>query len=160
MRGCAGGVARSDYRGAKPAPPACPRGPAHVLLDTRASARILDSMAQDLETLQEQAAQLSTAIQALTSLTRTPQERLDRAISYFSRTFRDEPTGSAHAAWRRIYEAIGDPPVGTTLAVRIDTLKPEEREAISQALFELHAEIQRTCWEAERTAAAAATTGA
>jgi hypothetical protein len=111
-----------------------------------------------LEALQEQAAQLATAVQALTSLTRTPQERLDRAISYFGRTFRDEPTGPANAPWRRIYEAIGDPPVGTTLAVRIDSLSPEEREAITAALFELHAEIQKTCWEAERTAALAAET--
>ena len=117
-------------------------------------------MAQDLETLQFQAEQLATALQALTSLTRTPQERLDRAISHFGRTFRDEPGGAAHKAWRRIYEAIGDPPVGTTLAVRIDTLTNDEREAVTQALFELHAEIQRTCWEAERTAALASTTGA
>ncbi|MGH7893462.1 MAG: hypothetical protein ACREQL_02285, partial [Candidatus Binatia bacterium] len=112
--------------------------------------------AQDLETLQFQAEQLATAVRALTSLTRTPQERLDRAISYFSRSFRDDPTGHVFALWRRIYKAIGDPPVGTTIAVKLDSLTPEELENISQTLVELAAEIQKTCWEAERTAAAAA----
>jgi hypothetical protein len=117
---------------------------------------MLDAMGQpSLETLQYQAEQLTTAMQALTSLTRTPQERLDRAISYFSRTFRDDPTGHAFALWRRIYKAIGDPPVGTTLAVRLDTLTPEEQETISQSICELQAEIQKTCWEAERLAAEA-----
>jgi hypothetical protein len=111
-----------------------------------------------LEDLRYQAEQLTTAVQALTSLTRTPQERLDRALSYFTRTFRNDPTGSAFALWRRIYKAIGDPPLGTTVAVKIDILSPEERDTIAQALCDLQAEIQKTCWEAERTAAAAATT--
>ena len=106
----------------------------------------------DLETLRYQTEQLTTAVQALTSLTRTPQERLDRALSYFTRTFRDDPSGHAFALWRRIYKAIGDPPLGTTVAVRIDLLTAEEQETVSQALCELQAEIQKTCWEAERTA--------
>jgi hypothetical protein len=110
----------------------------------------------DLETLQFQTEQLTTAVQALTSLTRSPQERLDRALSYFTRTFRDDPSGHAFALWRRIYKAIGDPPVGTTVAVKVDLLTDEERETIAQALCELQAEIQKTCWEAERTAALAA----
>jgi hypothetical protein len=110
----------------------------------------------DLETLQFQNEQLTTAVQALSSLTRTPQERLDRALSYFTRTFRDDPIGHAFAIWRRIYKAIGDPPIGTTVAVKIDLLSEEERETIAQAICELQAEIQKTCWEAERTAAAAA----
>ena len=110
----------------------------------------------DVETLQFQNEQLTTAVQALTSLTRTPQERLDRALSYFTRTFRDDPCGHAFAIWRRIYTAIGDPPIGTTVAVKIDLLTEEEREIIATALCELQAEIQKTCWEAERTAAAAA----
>jgi hypothetical protein len=110
----------------------------------------------DLETLQFQTEQLTTAVQALSSLTRTPQERLDRALSYFTRTFRDDPIGHAFAIWRRIYKAIGDPPIGTTVAVKIDLLTDEERETIAQAICELQAEIQKTCWEAERTAAAAA----
>ena len=112
----------------------------------------------DLETLQLQVEQLTTAVQALTSLTRTPQERLDRALSYFSRTFRDDPVGPAFGPWRRIYKAIGDPPLGTTIAVKIDLLSAEEQETISQALLELAAEIQKTCWEAERTAALAGET--
>jgi hypothetical protein len=110
----------------------------------------------DLETLQFQNEQLTTAVQALSSLTRTPQERLDRALSYFTRTFRDDPSGHVFALWRRIYKAIGDPPIGTTVAVKIDLLTDEERETIAQALCELQAEIHKTCWEAERTAAAAA----
>ena len=112
--------------------------------------------APDVETLRTQVEQLTTALYALTSLTRTPQERLDRALSYFTRTFRDDPIGPAFALWRRIYKAIGDPPIGTTVAVKVDLLTPEEQETISQALCELAAEIQKTCWEAERTAALAA----
>jgi hypothetical protein len=117
---------------------------------------MLDGMAQDLETLQYEREQLTTAVQALSSLTRTPQERLDRALSYFVRTFRNDPTGTAFTLWRRIYAAIGDPPLGTTVAVKVDLLSAEERETIAQTLVELQAEIARTCWEAERTAAAAA----
>jgi hypothetical protein len=116
----------------------------------------MDQRQPDLETLQFQLEQLTTAVQALTSLTRTPQERLDRALSYFTRTFRDDPSGHAFALWRRIYKAIGDPPVGTTVAVKVDLLTPEEQETISQAICELQAEIQKTCWETERTATAAA----
>ena len=118
----------------------------------------MDQRQPDLETLQFQTEQLTTAVQALTSLTRTPQERLDRALSYFTRTFRDDPSGHAFALWRRIYKAIGDPPVGTTVAVKIDLLTDEERETIAQAIHELQAEVQKTCWEAERTAALAAET--
>lgn len=109
----------------------------------------------DLETLQLQVEQLATAVQALASLTRTPQERLDRALSYFSRTFRDDPVGPAFAPWRRIYKAIGDPPLGTTIAVKIELLSAEEQDTIAQSLFELLLEVQKTCWEAERTAALA-----
>lgn len=110
----------------------------------------------DLETLRYQAEQLTTAVQALSSLSRTPQERLDRALSYFTRTFRDDPVGHAFALWRRIYKAIGDPPLGTTVAVKIDLLSAEEQESIAVALVELQAEVQKTCWEAERIAAQAA----
>jgi hypothetical protein len=106
----------------------------------------------DLETLQYQLAQLSSAVQALSSLTRTPQERLDRALSYFTRTFRDDPVGHAFTLWRSVYKAIGDPPVGTTVAVKIDLLSTEERETIAQAMIELQAEIQKTCWAAEMLA--------
>jgi hypothetical protein len=130
-----------------------------LLLDTHAEIRRLDVMAdQDpgLEDLRYQAEQLTTAVQALSSLSRTPQERLDRALSYFTRTFRNDPTGHAFALWRRIYKAIGDPPLGTTVAVKIDILTPEERDTIAEALCELQAEIQKTCWDAERTAIEAA----
>jgi hypothetical protein len=116
----------------------------------------MDDRQPDLETLRLQAEQLTTAVQALGSLTRTAQERLDRALSYFTRTFRDDPTGPAFAPWRRIYKAIGDPPLGTTVAVKVELLTAEEQTAISEALFELHAQIQRTCWDAERLAEASA----
>jgi len=128
------------------------------MLDTRPAPRILvamESRPADLETLQFQLEQLSTAVQALTSLTRTPQERLDRALSYFTRTFREDPSGHLFALWRRIYKAIGDPPIGTTVAVKIELLSPEEQDTIVQSLCELQSEIQKTCWEAERTAAMA-----
>ena len=83
----------------------------------------------DLETLQYQNEQLTTAVQALTSLTRTPQERLDRALSYFTRTFRDDPSGHAFALWRRIYKAIGDPPRHLAQAApRLPGQAPTERQ--------------------------------
>jgi len=110
----------------------------------------------DLETLRLQVEQLTTAVEALADPERTPQQRLDRALSYFSRTFRDDPIGPAFAPWRRIYKAIGDPPVGTTIAVKIDLLTPEEHSTITQALAELAEHIKKTCEDAERTAAMAA----
>jgi hypothetical protein len=45
--------------------------------------------------------------------------------------------------------------IGTTVAVKIDVLSAEEREAIGQTIVELLAEVQKNCWEAERTAAPA-----
>ncbi len=110
----------------------------------------------DLETLRTQVEQLTTAVEALSAPDRTPQERLDRALSYFSRTFREDPIGPAFAPWRRIYKAIGDPPIGTTIAVKIDLLTPEEQTTISQSLAELTEHIKKTCEDAERTAALAA----
>ena len=104
-------------------------------------------MVGDLEALQYQQEQLANAVGALMSLTRTPQERLDRALSYFTRTFRNEPTGHAFTLWRRIYEAIGDPPVGTTIGIRIDLLTAAELDTIATALFELQMEIANACWE-------------
>ena len=110
----------------------------------------------DLDTLRFHVEQLTTAVEALAAPDRTPQQRLDRALSYFSRTFRDDPTGPAFGPWRRIYKAIGDPPVGTTIAVKIDLLTPEEQSTITLALTELTEHVKKTCEEAERTAAMAA----
>lgn len=103
------------------------------------------------ERLEEEAASLANAVQALASLTRTPQERLDRAMSYFGRTFRDEPAGDALAIYRRIYAALGNPPVGTPIACRLDTLSPQEAQDLPVALCELAAEIARQA-QAARTA--------
>jgi hypothetical protein len=110
----------------------------------------------DLDTLRFHVEQLTTAVDALSAPDRTPQERLDRALSYFSRTFRDDPTGPAFAPWRRIYKAIGDPPIGTTIAVRIELLSEKEQATISESLTELLEHARKTCEEAEQTAALAA----
>ena len=109
----------------------------------------------DLDTLRFHVEQLTTAVEALSAPDRTPQERLDRALSYFSRTFREDPTGPAFAPWRRIYKAIGDPPIGTTIAVRIDLLTEQEQTTISESLNELLEHARKTCEEAEQTAALA-----
>jgi hypothetical protein len=110
----------------------------------------------DLDTLRFHVEQLTTAVEALSAPDRTPQERLDRALSYFSRTFRDDPVGPAFAPWRRIYKAIGDPPIGTTIAVRLELLSEQEQTTISQSLTELLEHARKTCEEAEQTAALAA----
>jgi hypothetical protein len=110
----------------------------------------------DLDTLRFHVEQLTTAVDALSAPDRTPQERLDRALSYFSRTFRDDPTGPAFAPWRRIYKAIGDPPIGTTIAVRIELLSEKEQATIGESLNELLEHARKTCEEAEQTAALAA----
>jgi hypothetical protein len=110
----------------------------------------------DLDTLRFHVEQLTTAVEALSAPERTPQERLDRALSYFSRTYRDDPTGPAFAPWRRIYKAIGDPPIGTTIAVRLELLTEQEQTTISQSLTELLDHARKTCEEAEQTAALAA----
>ena len=110
----------------------------------------------DLDTLRFHVEQLTTAVESLSAPDRTPQERLDRALSYFSRTFRDDPTGPAFSPWRRIYKAIGDPPIGTTIAVRIELLSEQEQTTISESLNELLEHARKTCEEAEQTAALAA----
>lgn len=81
---------------------------------------------------------LQGAVLALMSLTRTPQERLDRALSLFRRAFRGEPPpGPALDAFRRVYDAVGDPPYGTPFGADLETLTPEEREQLIAALVEL-----------------------
>jgi hypothetical protein len=73
----------------------------------------------DLDTLRFHVEQLTTAVEALSAPDRTPQERLDRALS--TSAARSATTRRpAFAPWRRIYKAIGDPPIGTTIAVRIE----------------------------------------
>jgi len=110
----------------------------------------------DLDTLRFHVEQLTTAVEALAAPDRTPQERLDRALSYFTRTFREDPSGHAFALWRRIYKAIGDPPIGTTIAMRIELLTEKEQTTISESLIELLEHARKTCEEAEQTAALAA----
>ena len=96
------------------------------------------------EVLEEQHAMLQQAVQALAALERTPQERIDRAMSYFGRTFRDEPTGDALVHWQRIYAILGNPPVGTPIVCRLQTLTPDEQRDLPVALCELAAVIAQT----------------
>ncbi len=93
------------------------------------------------EVLEEQHAMLQQAVQALAALDRTPQERVDRALSYFGRTFKDEPTGDALVHWKRIYEILGNPPVGTPIVCRLPTLSADEQRDLPVALCELAAAI-------------------
>jgi hypothetical protein len=103
------------------------------------------AMTNRLDVLEEQAEKLKNAVKALTSFSRSPQERLDTALSYFVRTFRDPPEGDATAPYDAIYAAIGNPPVGTTIHVRQDTLAADELETVSASLVELCDAIARQC---------------
>jgi hypothetical protein len=94
-------------------------------------------MNPDVEVLEEQVEKLKNAVKALASFTRSPQERLDSALSYFVRTFRSAPEGEAFELYRAIYAAIGDPPVGTTIQVMLTALDPSELEAVPKAMVEL-----------------------
>jgi len=113
-------------------------------------------MAVAPDELEEQAEKLLNAVRALGSLARPPQERLDRALSYFLRTFRNEPRGEAFEHYRRVYDAIGDPPVGTSVCIDASQLAPEALDAVSEALVALHAIIAETAWEARQRAQPAA----
>ena len=100
-------------------------------------------MSSAAERLEDEAAMLAQSVQALASLTRSPQERLDRALSYFGRTFRDDPTGPALTHYRRLYAILGNPPIGTPIACRLDTLTAAEQDELPVVLCELAAEIVR-----------------
>jgi hypothetical protein len=95
-------------------------------------------MPVDLETLEDQFERLRGAVRALMALQREPQDRLNRALSQFSRVFKYEPTGAALDPYQRIYRAIGDPPVGTTLSVEVATLSNDDQDDLVAALLELH----------------------
>ena len=95
-------------------------------------------MPVDLETLEDQFERLKGAIRALMALQREPQDRLNRALSQFSRVFKYEPTGAVLEPYQRIYRAIGDPPVGTTLSVPVATLSSGDQDDLVAALLELH----------------------
>jgi hypothetical protein len=110
-------------------------------------------MAENLEALQERAERLKNAVDALVNLNRSPQERLDRALAYFIRAFRGEPPeGVMRDCYRTIYEAIGDPPVGTTIHADLDTMSADERDALSSALLTLSLEVARQCCDLEAAA--------
>jgi len=112
-------------------------------------------MAQDLEVLEEQAEKLKNAVKALSSFTRSPQQRLDTALSYFARTFRDPPEGEAGGAYAAVYTAIGNPPVGTNIQILLDALTEEDLEAISTSLVDLCDLVLRQCAEVRQLVAAA-----
>jgi hypothetical protein len=95
-------------------------------------------MYDDVLTPADRRERLTGAVTALADLERTPQERVDRALSLFRRAFRDEPpAGPVRDAFRRVYEAIGDPPYGTPIAIAVDALTADERAALAAALVAL-----------------------
>ena len=108
--------------------------------------------AESLEALRHAAEHMQYAVQSLMALGRGAQERLDRALAAFARGFRNEPEGPALAHYRRVYEAIGNPPYGTTVAVRLDTLTAEEQDALVESLFALCEEMVKRCREVEGAA--------
>ena len=112
-------------------------------------------MTNRLEVLEDQAEKLKNAVKALTSFSRSPQERLDTALSYFVRTFRDPPEGDASVPYGAVYAAIGNPPVGTTINVRHDTLSADELDTVTTSLVELCDAIGRQCVEVRQLLAAA-----
>jgi hypothetical protein len=96
------------------------------------------AMYDDVLTAADRRERLGAAVAALADLDRSPQERLDRALSLFRRAFRDEPAaGPVRDAFRRVYEAIGDPPYGTPIAIGVDALSADERAAVATALVDL-----------------------
>ena len=103
------------------------------------------AMTNRLEALEEQAEKLRYAVKALASFSRSPQQRLDTALSYFVRTFRDPPEGEAAAPYGAIYAAIGNPPVGTTLHVTHDDLSADDLETLTVSLVDLCDLIVRQC---------------
>lgn len=110
----------------------------------------------EIEVLEEQVEKLKNAVSALASFARSPQERLDSALSYFVRTFRSSPEGEAFEHYRAIYTAIGDPPVGTTIQVRLDTVAAHELETVGRALIALCEILTRRHADALARAATAA----
>ncbi len=112
-------------------------------------------MIADVEALEEIAEKLKNAVRALASLSRPPQERLDRALAYFVRTFREAPEGPAYDLYRRIYVAIGDPPPGTTISIRSELLSADELDDLVQALVDLEHLFARSCGRMELSAAVA-----
>jgi hypothetical protein len=112
-------------------------------------------MTTDLEGLEEQVEKLKNAVRTLTASDHPPQERLDRALSYFVRTFREPPSGDALPHFTAVYTAIGNPPIGTTLHVRYEHLTDAERQAIETALVELQ-RIMAGRYEAARLSAGSA----
>jgi len=95
-------------------------------------------MYDDVLTPADRRERLTGAVAALADLDRSPQERLDRALSLFRRAFRDEPpAGPVRDAFRRVYEAIGDPPYGTPIAVTVAALSADERASVAAALVGL-----------------------
>jgi molybdopterin-guanine dinucleotide biosynthesis protein A len=119
---------------------------------------MMSAMKDELEALEEQAEKLKHAVKALTSFSRPPQQRLDTALSYFVRTFRDPPEGEAATPYAAIYAAIGNPPVGTTLAVAYDTLTADDLESVATAIVDLCDMITRQCADARHVLANTAPT--
>jgi hypothetical protein len=112
-------------------------------------------MTNELEMLEEQVEKLRNAVDILTAGPYPPQERLDRALSYYVRTFREPPEGEARSHYESVYEAIGDPPVGTTIHVVYEQLSDDELATIHAGLDALLAIMEGRLGEARDRAAAA-----
>lgn len=93
-------------------------------------------------TPEDQRERLAEALLALGSLERSPQERIDRALSCFRRAFKDEPaSGPVRDAFRKIWVAVGDPPYGTWPGARLETLTREDQDAIVAGLVAIYAAV-------------------
>jgi hypothetical protein len=93
-------------------------------------------------TAEDQRERLAEALVALGSLERSPQDRIDRALSCFRRAFKEEPaSGPVRDAFRKIWVAVGDPPYGTWPGARLDTLTREEQDAIVLGLVAVYAAV-------------------
>src|SRR5689334_16136661 len=95
-------------------------------------------------TAEDQRERLAEALVALGSLERTPQERIDRALSCFRRAFKEEPPpGPVRDAFRKIWVAVGDPPYGTWPGARLETLTRDDQDAIIAGLIAVYAAVLR-----------------
>lgn len=102
-----------------------------------------------IEQLQERAERLRAAVEGLVALARTPQQRLDRALSAYLRAYPgDAPEGRQGELFRALFAALGDPPFGTTIALPVDTLRQDELETIAASILGCYDEATRELSEA------------
>ncbi len=102
-----------------------------------------------LEQLGDRVERLRAAVDGLAALGRTPQQRLDRALSAFLRSYPgDAPDGRQGELFRALFAALGDPPFGTTIALPIDRLRPDELETIAASILGCYDDATRALADA------------